>query len=379
MTHDPLLMIPGPTNLPPEVQEAVGGPGMYHRGPQFAALLDKCNRGLQLVFQTTGDVLILTASGTGGVEAAIVNLIERNDRVLVVNGGKFGERMGEIAARIGAAVTTLDVAPGRAAEPRQVTELLERSPFRAVLLVHNETSTGVTQNVATLARIARDYDCLTIVDCVSGMGGIPVKTDDWGLDAVVAGSQKAFMLPPGLAFVALSERAWEVARRCKTPRHYFDLPAARESFAKGQTPWTPAVNLIQGLEAALELMLAEGMEAVYARHAAAGRATRAAMSALGVELFADPAYASNVVTALRSPDGLDSTALVKRVREEAGIVISGGQGELKGRIFRIGHLGAVTRADIECTVVAVGEALAALGHRCDPQAGPAAVAEAYAS
>ena len=379
MTNDPLLMIPGPTNLPPEVQRAIGGPGMYHRGPQFAALLDKCNRGLQTVFQTASDVLILSASGTGGVEAAIVNLIERNDRVLVINGGKFGERMGEVAARWGASVTVLEVEPGKAAEPRQVTEMLERSPFRTLLLVHNETSTGVTQNVATLARIAHDYDCLTIVDCVSGMGGIPVRTDEWGLDAVIAGSQKAFMLPPGLAFVSLSERAWEAARQCKSPRYYFDLPAARASLAKGQTPWTPAVNLIQGLEAALDLMLGEGMEAVYARHAAAGRAARGAMSALGIDLFADPAYASNVVTALRSPNGLDSTALVKRVREGAGIVISGGQGELKDRIFRIGHLGTVTRADIERTVLAVGEALAELGHPCDAQAGVAAVGEAYAT
>lgn len=377
MTHDPLLMIPGPTNLPPEVRRAIGGPGMYHRGPQFAALLDKCNRGLQSVFQTASDVLILSASGTGGVEAAIVNLIERNDRVLVVNSGKFGERMGEIARRWGASITELEVEAGSAAEPRQVTEMLERSPFHALLLVHNETSTGVTQNVATLARIAHDYGCLTIVDCVSGMGAIPVRTDEWGLDAVVAGSQKAFMLPPGLAFVALSERAWETARQCRTPRYYFDLPAARESLAKGQTPWTPAVNLIQGLEAALDLMLAEGLEAVWARHAAAGRATRAAMNALRINLFADPAYASNVVTALRCPDGLDSAALVKRVREEAGIVISGGQGALKGRIFRIGHLGTVTRADIERTVLAVGRALAELGHSCDPQAGVAAVGEAW--
>lgn len=377
MSEETLLMIPGPTNVPPQVRAAIGGPTMYHRGPEFAALLDKCNRGLQTVFQTTSDVPILSASGTGGVEAAIVNLINPDDRVLVINGGKFGERMAQIAGRYGALVTEVEVEAGRAAEPQQVADVLAHRPFKALLFVQNETSTGVTQNVATLSKIARDYRCLTIVDCVSGMGGIPVKTDAWELDAVVAGSQKAFMLPPGLSFVALSPRGWELAEQCKTPRFYFDLPAARASLAKGQTPYTPAVNLIQGLGAALDLMLAEGMQAVYARHAAAGRATRAAMTALELKLFADPAYASNVVTAVTSPDGLDSGQLVKTVRSDANIVISGGQGGLKGKIFRIGHMGMVNLEQITRTVEAVGQALVKLGHACDPQQGVAAAVAAW--
>jgi serine---pyruvate transaminase len=370
---DELLMIPGPTNLPPEVREAIGRPTMYHRGAEFAALLEKCNKGLQAVFQTANDVLILSSSGTGGVEAAIVNLVSPDDRVLVINGGKFGERMAEICTAYGALVTTLDVESGKAAEPQQLADILARQPFKAVLFVQNETSTGVAQNVSSLARIAQDYGCLTIVDTVSGMGGIPVKTDEWGLDAVISGSQKAFMLPPGLAFVALSARAWDVVAQCKTPRFYFDLTAARKSLAKGQTPFTPAVNLIQGLGAALDVILAEGLDNVYARHATAGKACRAAAQALGLELFSDPAYASNVVTAVTSPAGVDSSALTKQVRADANIVISGGQGDLKGRIFRIGHLGTVTRDDLARTIEAVAVALNKLGFACDPAAGVAAV------
>lgn len=377
MNREPLLMIPGPTNLPPEVRAAIGAPSMYHRGANFGALLDGCNRGLQVVFQTASDVIILSSSGTGGVEAAIVNLLNPDDRVLVVRGGKFGERMGEIAARFGALVTYLDVEPGRAAEPHQLADTLARKPFRAVLFVQNETSTGVTQNVATLAKIARDYRCLTLVDCVSGMGGVPVRTDEWGLDAVVSGSQKAFMLPPGLSFVTLSARAWEIAEKSKTPRFYFDLPAARKSLAKGQTPFTPAVNLIQGLGASLELILGEGLENVYARHARAGRSVRLSMQALGLELFADPAYASNVVTAIKPPEGISSSDIVTRMAAQHQIIISDGQSELKGKIFRIGHMGWFDLETLARTVRAVGEALAGLGFSCNPAAGEKLLREVW--
>jgi len=364
--QDMLMMIPGPTNLPPEVREAIGRPTMYHRGVEFTDLLQRCTAGLRDVFQTSEDVLILSCSGTGGVEAAITNLIGPDDRVLVVRTGKFGERMGEIAEQYGALVTWVDVEPGQAVQPRQLVDVLSRRPFKALLFVQNETSTGVTQNVATLAKIARDYHCLSIVDCVSGMAGIPVRTQHWGLDAVVAGSQKAFMLPPGLAFVSLSDRAWRVAADCKTPRYYLDLIAARESLHKGQTPYTPAVNLIQGLAASLALLQAEGMASVYARHAAAAGAVRAASRAIGLELFADPAYASNVVTAIRSPEGLDSSDLVKQMAEDSGILISGGQGELKGKIFRIGHMGVFDVDVISATVAAMAGALVKLGYPCDP-------------
>jgi aspartate aminotransferase-like enzyme len=376
MTED-LLMIPGPTNLPMPVREALGGPGMYHRGPEFAALLDHCTHGLQTVFQTEQPVVILASSGTGGVEAAVSNLISPDDRVLAINSGKFGQRIGQIAERYGALVTWVQVEAGRAAEAQQVAELLARRPFKALLMVQNETSTGVCQNIASLSKIARDYGCLTVVDCVSGMGGIPVKTDAWGLDGVVAGSQKCFMLPPGLSFVTLSERGWSLAQSSRAPRFYFDLPKARASLEKGQTPYTPAVNMIQALGAALTMMLEEGMDAVYARHASCARATRAAVKALDLDLFADSAYASNVITSVTSPGELDSSRLVKWMQAERHVIISGGQDELKGKIFRIGHMGMVQPEHILRTVQAVGEGLVALGHACDPAAAVAAAQESF--
>ncbi len=373
---DELLMIPGPTNVPAAVLEALSRPSMFHRGEQFARCLQACTAGLKQVFQTRNEVLILTASGTGGVEAGIVNCLSPGDRVVAIRSGKFGERMAEIADRYGADVTTIDIEPGKAADPDQVRRVVADVRPRALLFVQNETSTGVCQDVEQIAAAGRQYGALSIVDAVSGMGGIPVKTDAWGLDVVVAGSQKAFMLPPGLAFVAASDAAWQAAEEARMPRYYFDLPAARTALDKGQTPYTPNVNMFAALQAALDLMLAEGMENVYARHAMLGRACRAGIAALGLELLADPHYASDVVTAVKSPQQLDSTRLVAAVRARHNILISGGQGELKGRIFRIGHLGSCQLDDLVVTLQAVATELNELGYCCDPQE---ATAAAYAA
>jgi aspartate aminotransferase-like enzyme len=352
-------MIPGPTNLPPEVREALSRPSIYHRGPEFAELLATCTAGLKDVFQTSADVLILCSSSTGGVEASIVNFLSPGDRVLVVVGGKFGERMAQIAAAFGAEVEVLEVEYGRAVDPDQVRARLDG--HQALLFVQNETSTGVRQDADLLAEAARERDALTIVDAVSSMGGMPIYTDRWGLDAVAAGSQKALMLPPGLAFVSASERAWQAAESARMPKFYFDLAAARAALAKGQTPWTPNVNMLRGLQAALRLIQAEGLAQVWRRHHALAEATRAAMEALGLSLLPDREHASDVVTAVRAPADLDSTALVKQVRERHGILISGGQGTLRGRIFRIGHLGCCQLSDVLRTVEAVARELKALG------------------
>ncbi|MBC7288462.1 MAG: alanine--glyoxylate aminotransferase family protein [Armatimonadetes bacterium] len=356
---DVLLMIPGPTNLPPQVREALGRPAFYHRGPHFAALLDECTRGLQQVFQTSNEVLILTSSGTGAVEAAIVNVLSPGDRVLVIESGKFGERMREIAEAFGARVDRLVLEPGRAADPDDVAQRLDGHV--ALLFVQNETSTGVRQDADALARVAREAGALVVVDTVSSMGGMPILTDEWGLDVVAAGSQKALMLPPGLAFVSVSERAWRAAETSQMPKYYFDLVAARKSLAKGQTPWTPNVSMIRALRASLELIMAEGLENVWRRHHALGEATRAAIRAASLELLADPAHASDVVTAVKSPGGLDSTELVKRVLDRHGVLISGGQGELKGKIFRIGHMGCCQLSDLLRTLQAVGTELNEMG------------------
>lgn len=365
---DPLLMIPGPTNLPAAVREALGGPGFYHRGEYMAALLQRCTDGLRRLMGLTGEALILTSSGTGAVEAAIVNFLSPGDRVLAVDGGKFGERMGAIAAIYGAQVEVLSVEAGRAVDPGELRARLATGDFRAVLCVHNETSTGVTHPIADVAAAAREAGAIPITDCVSCLGGVPVLADAWGLDVMAAGSQKCLMLPPGLAFVGVRADAWPIVEQARMPRHYFDLTAARDSLAKGQTPFTPATNLIAALGAALDLIDAEGLDAVFARHHALAEATRAAMLAAGLELFAQEGFRSDTVTAVHSPAGVDSSALTRLVRERHNVLISGGQGELKGRIFRIGHMGMADLPMIERTLQAVADGLTNLGHECDAAA-----------
>jgi len=365
---DPLLMIPGPTMLPREVREALGAPALYHRGEAFAEVLDECTRGLQRLFGTDQPALILTSSGTGAVEAIIVNLLSPGDRVLAVNGGKFGQRMGQIAAAFGAETDYLEVVPGQAANPEVVRDRMSTGDYRALLFVLNETSTGVQQDAAALAEAAGHAGAMAIVDCVSAIAGMPIGLDDNGLTAAAAGSQKALMLPPGLAFVCLSERGWAAAEQARMPRYYFDLPKALAAHAKGQTPYTPNVNMIVGLQASLRLIEAEGLPQFQERHRRMAKACRAAARVAGLELFAGPACASDIVTAITSPDGLDSGALVRALRDKHNIIISGGQDALKGKIFRIGHLGATQFSDLLRTWEATARELSELGHGCDTEA-----------
>ncbi len=365
MRDDPLLMIPGPTNLPDEVREALARPSVYHRGDEAAALLDRCNRGLKELLGTSGDALLLTSSGTGAMEAAVTNFLSPGDRALAVQAGKFGERLGDIAAAFGADVSRCEFECGAAADPNVVAEALAANEYKAVLCVYNETSTGVTHPLAEIAAVACDAGCCVIADCVSCLGGVPVLMDEWGVDVVAAGSQKCLMLPPGLAIAGVGADAWERAADPGMPRYYFDLHAARASAAKGQTPFTPNTSLLAGLAAALDLIEAEGVASVFARHRAMAIAVRAAVEAGGLAMFSDPAFASNTVTAIHAPDGVDSSELVKRVWESHRVLISGGQGELQGRIFRIGHMGTVQLPDVLKTLEAVGTELAAMGHGCD--------------
>jgi len=365
MSTDPLLMIPGPTNLPPQVREALGRPSIYHRGPEFAQLLAECSEELKPLFGTEEDVIILTASSTGAMEAGVVNFLSPGEQVIAIRTGKFGHRYGEIAQAFGAQVNWLEVEYGRAAQPEQLSELVRQVQPQAVLLAQNETSTGVCQDVGALSQVIRGYDGLIIVDAVSSLGGIPFNMDEWGVDVVVAGSQKALMLPPGLGFVAVSPRAWQAAEKATIPKYYFDLPAARQSLEKGQTPYTPNMNLIVALREALRLIHGEGLPAVYQRHSNLSQMTRAGMAALGLQLFADPQYASAVVTSVKAPHGLDSTRLVEAVAAQHNILISGGQGELKGKIFRVGHLGWVGPQQVRQTIVAIADGLNELGYSCD--------------
>lgn len=374
------MMIPGPTIVPPEVREALARPTIYHRGEEFAGLLAECVAGLQECLGTRQPVGLLTSSGTGAVEAMIVNTLSPGDRVLAINSGKFGERMGQIAAAYGAVVNTLEVAPGAAANPEAVGAMLGAAEHKALLFVYNETSTGVKQPAAELAAVAREHGVLALTDSVSGIAGMPLALDDWGLAGVAAGSQKALMLPPGLAFVALGEAGLAATAEARMPRYYFDLRKALAAQEKGQTPYTPSVNLVLGLQAALRLIQKETLPAFQERHRRLARACRAAAAAAGLELLtADERFASDVVTAVKSPANVDSGALVKAVREKHGIVISGGQDSLKGKIFRVGHLGAAQLADLLRTWDAVAQELGALGVPCAAAECVAAAVAAYSS
>jgi len=365
---EPLLMIPGPTDLPDKVREALARPMINHRGAEFADVLGRCTEGLRQVFVTEQDVLTLTSSGTGGMEAAVANTLSPGDRVLALSAGNFGERMAKIARAFGAEVQQLDFEWGAAIDVGAVQRALRAAdkPFRAVLWTHNETSTAITHDTPELCRLAQEHGALSVVDCISGMAGSEFHTDEWSVDVVIAGSQKGLMLPPGLAFISLSDRAWEATAGATMPRFYFDLVAARESLAKGQTPYTPAVSLFFALEAALEIVLAEGMEAVWRRHRLMGEAVRRGVRALGLELFGDVSHASAVVTAVRMPEGLDAKELLTRCAEREQVTIARGQGKLGGKIFRLAHLGMVNEARVLRMLEATARTLDRMGYSCNP-------------
>ncbi|MCL6430770.1 MAG: alanine--glyoxylate aminotransferase family protein [Anaerolineae bacterium] len=356
------LRVPGPTPLPPQVREASAADMINHRGPEFRELLGSVAADLRHIFQTDNEVVIVTGSGTGGLEAAIVNLISPGDRVIAATCGVFGERFAAIAQAFGAEVVNLSTPWGEAIDPLELEAALDRtSDAQLVLVTHNETSTGVTNDLRSLSEVVRARRRggrpLLVVDGISSVGAIPLPTDAWECDVVVTASQKAWMAPPGLAMLSVSARAWEAMERATCPRFYWDLRAARRYAERGQTPWTPAVGVLYGLRVALKMMRAEGLEAIYARHRRVGQRMREGARALGLELYANPAYASDTVTALRVPSGADGEALVARLREQ-GVVVAGGQGKLKGQVLRVGHMGYVDVGDIEQVLEALGRALA---------------------
>jgi len=345
---EPNLRIPGPTALPPSVREAGARQMINHRGPEFAAMLDRILTGMKPYFGTTSDIAIVTTAGTGGLEAAVVNTISPGDRVLGVSIGSFGDRFAKIARTYGADVTKLEAEWGYAAAADEIRERLRGLPgTKAVLLTHNETSTAVMNPIPELAAAIREEapEALILVDSVSGLGAVPFEMDAWGVDVVVTGSQKAWMSAPGLAMIAASPRAWSAMETATAPRLYLDLRAHREAHAGGETPWTPAIAVVFQVDEGIRLMTAEGRENVFARHEACAAAARAGLVALGFELFADPAAASRTVTAANVPGDLDWKAFNGEVKRR-GVVLAGGQGKLAGKIFRLGHLGSVTIEEI---------------------------------
>jgi aspartate aminotransferase-like enzyme len=376
---EPNLRIPGPTALPPSVREVGGHQMINHRGPEFAAMLERILEGMKPYFGTTGDVAILSCAGTGGLEAAVVNTLSPGDKVLGVSIGAFGNRFAAIASAYGADVTRLDVEWGHAADPEQVREALVRGgPWKAALLTHNETSTGVMNPLRELAASVRQAapEALILVDAVSSLGAVPFAMDDWGVDVTVTGSQKAWMAAPGLAMVAASPRAWTAMESARMPRYYLDLRKHRDGHAKGETPWTPAIAVVYQVAEGVRLMEAEGAENVFARHAACAAAALAGVAAIGFRPFADPAFASKTVTAAWLPDGAEWKAFNAGLKRH-GVIVAGGQDRLSGRIFRLGHLGAVTVEEILGAVSAIETVGLELGLDVTPGAGVGA-AEAAA-
>lgn len=378
MLSKPYLMVPGPTPVPDQVLAAMHRPMINHRGPQFAALFQEVNDGLRKVFQTKHDVLMFPSSGTGVMEAAIVNLFSPGDKVLAVSVGAFGDRFAEVAARFGLNVEKMDFPWGLAADPAQVAARLAgdtAGEIKAVLVTHNETSTGVVNDIAAISAARGQHPALLVVDAVSSLGAIRLEMDAWRLDAVITSSQKALMLPPGLGFLALNERAWQYAEQAQLPRYYWDARQVRKSLAKGQNPYTPPVALLFGLAESLRLMEEEGLDNIWARHVRLRDAMRQGLKALGCGLLAPDAVASPAVTAVLPPAGLEAKTVQKYMREHRGITVAGGQKKLENKIFRIGHLGYAAAMDIIVALAGLEMTLAALGAPVAPGAGVAAAEE----
>ncbi len=370
----PRLMTPGPSPVPEEVLLELARPVYHHRTPRFRAVLERVQQGLQWLLCTRSVPLVLTCSGTGAMEAVVSNLVGTEDEVLVLAAGRFGRRWAEIAARYGARVTTVEVPPGESVEPDQLRDALAKKRFVAVFATHCETSTGAAHDIERFAAIVREFDTLLAVDSVSAAGGMELRVDDWGIDALVAGSQKAFMMPPGLAFVVLSERAWErVERRATRPVFYFDLLKMRQKAEQQDTPFTPAHTLISAMVPALERMQQEGLPAIWERHRRMAAACRAAVQALGLPLFAQ--HPADVVTAVRGDGTFEIPALLGWLESTYGLKFAGGQDDLKGKIFRIAHMGYIDELDVLAAVGALEQGLKWCGRPVTPGQGLAAAQE----
>ncbi len=374
------LMIPGPTPVPETVLKAMGRHPIGHRSGEFQTIVRRTTEQLKWLHQTSSDVLVITGSGTAAMEAGIINTLSRGDKVLCGDNGKFGERWVKVARAYGLEVDVVTAEWGHPLDTEAFRTALEadtEKQIKAVILTHSETSTGVINDLETIARHVKAHGtALTIADCVTSLGACNVPMDEWGLDVVASGSQKGYMLPPGLSFVAMSDRAWAAYATSDLPKFYLDLGPYRKTAAKDSNPFTPAVNLYFGLEAALDMMQKEGLESIFARHARHRAAAQAGMEAIGLPLFAAKGHGSPAITAV-APEGLDAELLRKTVKEKFDILLAGGQDHLKGKVFRIGHLGYVCDRDVLTAVSAIEATLQSLGlHKGTMGAGVAATSAA---
>jgi serine---pyruvate transaminase len=372
------LFTPGPTPVPPQVLATLAEPVLHHRAPDFRAVYERVLGRLREVHRTESDVLLFTCSGTGAFESALVNLCSPGERVLAVSSGNFGERWIRMGRTFGLEVEELRYEWGLAPSAADLrARLAELEPVSLVVLVHSETSTGVVADVHALAAVAKEAGALVVVDAVSSLGAVPLDMDAWGLDVVVAGSQKALMTPPGLATAAVSAAAWAQVERATLPRFYFDWTRTRQAQAKLDSAFTPAVSLVVALDAALGLLLEDGLEAAFERHVRLGRACRAGIKAMGLELFSPDDDTAAVVTAARMPEGLEASQLTLALRDRHGITIAGGQGPLKNRIFRIGHIGWFDEFDVATALSAVELVLSELGAPVERGVAAARALDAY--
>ena len=376
------LMIPGPTPVPETVLQAMGRHPIGHRSADFQRIVKRTTEQLQWLHQTRNDVLVITGSGTAAMEAGIINVLSKGDKVLCGDNGKFGERWVKVAQAYGLDVQVIKAEWGQPLDPEAFRAALEADSakaIKAVILTHSETSTGVINDLESIARHVQAHGtALTIADCVTSLGACSVPMDAWGIDVIGSGSQKGYMMPPGLAFVAMSDKAWAAYERSDLPKFYLDLGKYRKSAKADSNPFTPAINLYFALEAALTIMQAEGLEAIFARHSRHRAAAQAGMKAIGLPLYAAEGHGSPAITAV-APEGIDAESLRKKVKERFDILLAGGQDHLKGHVFRIGHLGFVCDRDVLTAVAAIEATLQELGlHKGTPGAGVAACSTALA-
>ena len=374
MERPEILMTPGPTPVPAVVLLAQGGPFPYHRGPGYTKLLTDVTEGLKRMMKTENDVVLFASSGTGGLESVVANLFSPGDKVIVPVAGYFGERFAGIAKAFGLDVVQLDFEWGSAVPPEAVAEALQQhADVRAVLVQHSETSTGVIHDIEAIGRVTKEAGALLTVDAISSLGAVPYEGDAWGIDVGVGGSQKALSATPGLSFVSISPAAWKAYEQATCPRFYFDWKKYTEAFAKdGDSPFTPALSLMLGMRVAIDLYFDEGPEAVLERHRLLSTAVKEGCRALGLDIAAEFPERAWAVTQVAAPEGIDGTELVARCRKDHGVILAPGQGPLKGKVFRIGHLGQYDRLDVLRGLAAIEMTLGDMGYPVKPGAAVAA-------
>lgn len=366
-----ILLTPGPTPLPPQVREALARPIIHHRTNQYRALFKRALQGMKTVMQTAHDVICFTSSGTGAMEASVVNLLSPGDEAIVILGGKFAERWQSLCKAYSITAITIPVAYGDAVNPNDVATALKAHPkAKAVFATLCETSTGVVNDIKAVAAFSRNSQAVLVVDAISGLLADDCQTDAWGVDCVVTGSQKGLMLPPGLAFMSLSPRAWALVEQAKSPRYYTDLRLYKKSLADDDTPFTSAVSLVIALDEALKIVLDRGLQNTIERCAKMAEATRAGMQAMGLTIFAK--RPSNGVTSVNAPAGVDGKQITKLMYDRSQVMAAGGQGEMAGKIFRFAHMGHISPEDVVAGLAAVEDALGALNYKVAPKAGVSA-------